>query len=35
MYSTDMWNLFKTMLDNMLSHDGIYVPDEKNWVDKH
>ena len=29
-YSTDMWNLFKTTLDNMLTHDGIFVPDEKN-----
>ena len=30
-----MWNLFKTTLDNMLVHDGIYVPAEKNVTDKH
>lgn len=28
--SDAMWNLFKATLDNMLAHDGIYVPDEKN-----
>lgn len=22
--------LFKATLDNMLAHDGVYVPDEKN-----
>lgn len=30
MYSTEMWNLFKTALDNILAHDGIYVPEGKN-----
>lgn len=28
--SDAMWNLFKATLDNMLAHDGVYVPDEKN-----
>lgn len=28
--SDAMWNLFKATLDNMLAHDGIYVPDENN-----
>ncbi len=23
-----MWNLFQTTLDNMLSHDGVYVPEK-------
>lgn len=28
--SDTMWTLFKATLDNMLAHDGIFVPDEKN-----
>nr|WP_195458329.1 hypothetical protein [Alistipes sp. D31t1_170403_E11] len=27
-YSDAMWSLFKSTLDNMLAHDGVYVPEK-------